>query len=242
MCRRAFPCGTTTTSFVPAAEPGASSVRESDMRWLVIVLVASAALSSACASRTASTAQARAASKASSVAKAPPAPQAVSARITRYSGDEITKMTLCVGLADTAMTVADQKLRGRPLQDVKASYASKANAQVTVPLVEKVYGDTFRLPSDYSVDFFKECAHNMANVAPQRVSLAAYCMQNGMIAGVAQTYRDAGLPKERAYQRFARFEGDTPKSIIDSVYARSVTRSEAMLDTWHACMAPLTSN
>jgi hypothetical protein len=188
------------------------------MRQLLIVLAAAVWVSAGCAPKT-------------------PAPSSV--RPPPYTADEKSRMTFCVGVADVAMAIADDKRMGRPITEVKALYAGKPNAELTVPLVDKVYGEAITNPWDYAVSFFKECALAMANVSSNRVDFASSCMQNGMIASVAQAYRDSGAPKEQAYERFARFDGPTPRAIIDDVYARPSTRSQVVLDAWNRCMMPI---
>jgi hypothetical protein len=151
-------------------------------------------------------------------------------------------MTTCFGMSDTAMYIADQKLRGVPIDKVKQFYASRDHARLTVPLVEKVYGDPFTSAWDYTVAFFRECAHNMASVPRDRVGMASYCLQNGMIAGIAQTYRASGAPKANAYAYFAKFESETPRAIVDRVYAGSKGRAETKLDEWNSCMSLISAH
>src|SRR5262249_19585043 len=99
--------------------------------------------------------------------------------------------------------------------------------------------DSFKSPWDYTVGFFEECAANVAEVPETRVGLASYCLQNGMIASVAETYHEKGVPKEAVYQQLAAFRGPTPKQVIDTVYAESKDRAAASLGAWNTCMAPI---
>jgi hypothetical protein len=191
------------------------------MRILATILAGALSLCAGCAANAPST------------PSAPPAPKAM------YSAAEKTKLTPCVGMTDIAWSVAERKLRGEKIDQVKALYAPRPNSKLTLALVDKVYGESFRYSWDYAVSFFNECALEMASVPSDRARLAAYCMQNGMIASVAQTYRASGLPKEKAYERFAQFQGDTPRKIIDGVYAQSKSRAESEMETWQSCMAPI---
>jgi hypothetical protein len=159
-----------------------------------------------------------------------------------YSAREKTRMMLCVGLTDNAFSIADAKLAGRAAADLKTEYASRPEARLTVPLVDKVYADSFSHSWDYAVAFFKECALNLAEVPDTRAGLAAYCMQNSMIASIAYNSRNAGAPREQTYKLFAQFPSEASRKIIDQVYEQSKSRPEEMVDTWTACMAPLTGD
>jgi hypothetical protein len=156
-----------------------------------------------------------------------------------YTAQERTKLTYCVGLADTALAVATRKQKGVPAAEVKANYAGKPQAAIVAPLVDKVYGDQFKSPWDYTVGFFKQCGANVADVPETRVGLASYCLQRAMIAGVAETYREKGTPKEAVYQTFAGFKGEATHEVIDTVYAEPKDRAAASLGAWNTCMAPI---
>jgi hypothetical protein len=156
-----------------------------------------------------------------------------------YTAREQKSLTYCMALSDTAMAVATRKVKGAPMEQVKANYASKPQAAVTVPLVDKVYAETFKSPWDYTVGFFKECGANVAEVPETRVGLASYCLQRGMIASVAETCRETGAPKEAVYKQFAGFTGPATKEVIDTVYAESKDRAAASLGAWNSCMAPI---
>jgi hypothetical protein len=165
-----------------------------------------------------------------------PQPQKSAAPYTRA---EKTQLTACIGLTDTARAIAQRKLTQEPIEIVKAYYATQPNAGLTVPTVDKVYADTFTHWWDYTVSFFRECAENLAGVAGTRGDLAAYCMQNGMIAGIAQEFRAAGKPKPDAYSQFQGM-GTTPREIVDRVYGKSASRAEEQLAEWNNCMDPIT--
>jgi len=156
-----------------------------------------------------------------------------------YSAREKAKLTYCVGLADTALAVASRKLSGSPAAQVKSLYAGKPQAAVTVPLVDKVYADHFMSSWDYAVSFFEDCAANVAEVPRPRVGMASYCLQRGMIAGVAESYKESGTPKEVVYRQFSALAGQTTRSVIDTVYAERKSRPEASVAAWDGCMAPI---
>jgi hypothetical protein len=156
-----------------------------------------------------------------------------------YTAREQKSLTYCMALSDTALAVATRKVKGAPMAQVKANYAAKPQAAVTVPLVDKVYADSFKSPWDYTVGFFKECGANVAEVPETRVGLASYCLQRGMIASVAHTYKETGAPKETVYEKLAAFKGGTTQQVIDTVYAESKDRAGASLGAWNTCMAPI---
>jgi hypothetical protein len=146
-----------------------------------------------------------------------------------------------MSMTDNAMTIATYKMAGRSMAEVKALYETGPQSTVLQSLVDKIYGENVSNTWDYTVSFYMECAVNMANIQAPRSNMAAYCMQNVMIATMAHTLREAKIPKETAYQRFDRM-GATPRRIIDEVYGQSSTRTEIAMRTWSSCMAPLTAH
>ncbi len=177
-------------------------------------------------------------------ASTPPlAPKEAPARVrapATYSASEASRLMLCMSMTDNAMTIATYKMAGKPIDAVKARYKQGPQATVTEALVDKVYGENVSNAWDYSVNFYKECAANMANMQAPRSDMATYCMQNVMIATTAYSLKEAGVPKEASYSRFDKM-GNTPRRIVDDVYGQqSGTRTDAAMKTWNACMAPLT--
>lgn len=159
-----------------------------------------------------------------------------------YTRQEHNKMTLCIGFSDTARYVASKKLEGTPIAQMKSFYASKENSRMNLATVEKVYGEKFTSVWDYSVSFFNECALNVASVPTSRVKMAAYCMQNSLIADVAYSYKSSGAPRENAYAYFAKFNSKTPDMIVDRVYTSTRSRPEIKLDEWNSCMAVISES
>lgn len=158
-----------------------------------------------------------------------------------YTKQEYNKLTFCVGMSDTAMYVATNKLRDVPEQEMAKFYAARDNSRLNLATVEKVYGATFTSAWDYTVAFFNECAQNLANVPSSRVNMAEYCMQRGLIADFAYGFKTTGAPKERAYAYFAKFPEKTTHEIIDRVYTSSMTRPETKLDAWNTCMSAISA-
>lgn len=180
-----------------------------------------------------------AASPSAAPAKAAPLPAATQAPI-RYSANEGARLALCMSMADNAMTIANYKLAGRPIEEVKEEYRGRPAPALTGPLVDKVYGDHVSNAWDYTVAFYRDCAANIANVRPPRSDTATYCMQNVMIATMAYNLKAAGTPKETAYKQFAAM-GATPRKIVDDVYGQSAPRTDVATRTWNSCMNPFTS-
>jgi hypothetical protein len=174
----------------------------------------------------------------------PLAPKEAPARVRTpapYSASEASRLMLCMSMTDNAMTIATYKVAGKPIDEVKALYKRGPQPTVTEALVDKVYGENTSNTWDYTVGFYKECAVNMVNMQAPRSDMAAYCMQNVMIATTAYGQKEARLPKETAYKRFAAM-GDTPRRIVDNVYEQSGTRTETAMKTWNSCMASLTAH
>jgi hypothetical protein len=156
-----------------------------------------------------------------------------------YTAKEREKLTFCIGLSETARRVAAERLRGSPIEDVKKFYEGKPNARLNLATVDKVFGENVSTAWDYAVGFFGECAREMADVSPERVKLASYCMQNQLMAEVAYQYKASGKPKEQAYAHFVQFKSSTPKSIVDLVYASAKERVAVRMEVWNTCMAEL---
>lgn len=159
-----------------------------------------------------------------------------------YTKQEYLQLTYCIGLSDTAWYIALNKLKGEPIDKMKEFYNAKDNSRQNLATVNKVYGEKFTSAWDYTVSFFKECASNLANVPSVRVNLAAYCMQNSLMADVAYSYKSYGEPKEKAYAYFAPFKNQTPNSIVDKVYAGSQNRIDTKLGTWNSCMSEISES
>jgi hypothetical protein len=156
-----------------------------------------------------------------------------------YTKNEASRLAFCAALTGNAKYIVEQKRRGRPAEEVKKTMQANSAANLLVPLVDKVYGDTVKSPWDYAGDFFDECAQNMASVPPARVGMANFCMYNSLISATARQARDAGVPKEQAYRQVP-FKGKTPESLIDEVYAREKGSGPTQLAAFNDCIAVLT--
>ncbi|MDB5976086.1 MAG: hypothetical protein JWR07_2846 [Nevskia sp.] len=166
-------------------------------------------------------------------------PAQAAASVPHYSAQERGSLYGCSALTDSAMIIAEMKQKGAPIQDVKAVFADRPNAQLTLATVDRVYDDKVGNVWDYAVTFFGDCATRVSRVPRDRSGPAGFCMLNSMIAANAQASKMAGVPIEKVDQYFSRFPGELPKSIIAGVYARSQTRAEAHAEAWNACMAPI---
>jgi hypothetical protein len=158
------------------------------------------------------------------------------------SVEETKWLTYCVGLTDTAWSVANRKIAGEKREQVEAYYAGLPDKDFGVAprklvgaTIDKVYGEGFSHTWDYSVAFFGECAANLAHVPAARLRLGSYCMQNAMLSGIAEQFRENGASKEQAYQGMP-IKGDTPNSLVDKVYAEKRTRAVAIMDGWNGCV------
>ena len=159
--------------------------------------------------------------------------------VPHYSAQERASLYGCSALTDSAMIIAEMKQKGAPIQDVKAFFADRPNAQLTLATVDRVYDDKIGNVWDYAVVFFGDCATRVSQVPRDRSGPAGFCMLNSMIAANAQASKTAGVPIEKVDQYFSRFPGELPKAIIARVYAQSQTRAQAHAEAWNACMAPI---
>jgi hypothetical protein len=157
-----------------------------------------------------------------------------------YSSQEYRQMTVCVGMADTVYYVATQKLAKAPKQDMANFYTSKPHAQLNLAIVERVYKDDLKDAWLYTAEtFFPDCALNMAGVSAARVRLAGHCIHQTIIAGQAYSLKSANATKEEGYAFFAKLRGDTPRKIVDRVYASTEDSGTIKLGVWKSCMADL---
>jgi hypothetical protein len=155
-----------------------------------------------------------------------------------YSKDEAGSLSLCQSMSDNAWTIASRKLAGRSAEDVKIEYRGRPASELTIPMIDKVYEDQFSNSWDYVVSFYRECALNMADLPEKRSDMAAYCMQNSMIASIAKEFKSGNAPREKAYQYFEKMP-NSAKMIVDEVYAQSQTRNEIVRSVWQSCMDPI---
>ena len=159
-----------------------------------------------------------------------------------YSAKEYSKMTYCIGMSDTAMFVANKKLRHMKMDYLIDFYSKKKNSRLNIATVKKVYSENFKNSWDYTVKFFNECALNLAGVTAKRVNFASYCAQNTLIAHTAYNNKKSRRSKENTYKIFEKFNSKAPNKIIDQVYSSSKSRAEIKLDVWNNCMRKISKN
>ena len=168
----------------------------------------------------------------------PPPPKAPLA--PKYTAKEKSNMTMCVGMTDTARMAADAKSKGVSAQELKDRRTSGPMLELYNMTIDKVFQDKFTLPFDYAISFFDDCALNIANVPKDRVKFANYCNVNSMLAGRAHEYKKSGMSKEKVYEAFAQFGSETPRRIVDQVYAGSNNRAASAMNEWNSCIGPIT--
>jgi len=159
-----------------------------------------------------------------------------------YTHDESIALLMCAGLADTAGSIAQQKLDNVPLEEVKSRYASLPDASVAkmgAATADKVYAETVTSWWTYEVSFFEECALNLAGVPAGRVGPANRCLQDNMVADEAYGFKSLHTPKAEALAYLARFgiKGPIPEAIVGGVYATEKERPQIKLELWNLCMS-----
>ncbi|QGX41029.1 hypothetical protein [Permianibacter aggregans] len=158
-----------------------------------------------------------------------------------YTANEASRLSFCFSLTGNAYTVARRKAAGESEESVRNSYSAASTAKLLVPVVEKVFEDSFSNSFDYAVSFFTECAQNVANVAQERSKDAAYCTMNGLIAARALEDKEAGRSKEEAYKFGAQFNSKTPTMIVDEIYQSNKPRTKPVLSVWNECIGPMSA-
>jgi len=166
-----------------------------------------------------------------------PGPSAPAAAL--YSAKERASLFGCSALTDSAMIIAEMKRKGMPIAEVKAYFADRPNAQLTLATADQVYDAHIDNVWDYATKFFGDCAAQVSGVPHERSGPASFCMLDSMIATTAQASQEAGVPIEKVDQYFAGFPGDRPRAIIAGVYAQAQTRAVAHAEAWNACMGPI---
>lgn len=144
----------------------------------------------------------------------------------------------CVALGETVWAIADQKLKGVRLDDLKKQYDSQPDSPTKtaiLKIVDRVYSESFVGAGLYSTRYFDGCALKKPDVTPQHLGVANSCLRNAYIASTASTLKKSGASSDKAYEPFAEFDGTKASTIIDKVY-RSSDPGEAGQAEWKACV------
>lgn len=144
----------------------------------------------------------------------------------------------CVALGETVWTIADGKLKGVQLEDVKKPYDSQPDSPTKTAIlhiVDRVYADTFVTPYAYSLRYFDQCAQKRSDASPEHLGVANSCLRNAYIAATASISKKKGTSSDKAYEPFAEFDGTMASTIIDKVY-RSSEPGETGVTEWKACV------
>lgn len=156
-----------------------------------------------------------------------------------YSEKDYSGLTHCLGLSYSARRVADYKLKGTSISDVKKTISkdtTRKSRKLISELIDVVYTEKFKSSWKYSIGFFKKCSNKVALVSDPRVKHAVFCVFNSYISDAAYSFKVQGKDKEKAYKYFSKFKGKTPNAIIDKVYEKVESRRSARLIPWRGCM------
>ena len=158
-----------------------------------------------------------------------------------YTAAEQQRLGFCVSLSVNAYVIAGYKVHGDPKEVPKKLFATNPSANVLLPLVDTVYGDTVTDAWSYAGAFYRDCAEQLAKFAPERVGDTEPCMYSAVIAATARTARAAGTPKEKVYAVYAQ-QGSEASRIIDSIYAPPTVPADGTeMQVFSSCMVPLTA-
>jgi hypothetical protein len=168
---------------------------------------------------------------------AAPTPAPAAASNPAYTPTEAKGLGYCLWLSSAAYAIAGYKLHGDPASTPKKFYLDDPRSDTLEKLVDTVYVDDVKDAWDYAGDFYRDCAENVAQVAPERSGPSGICMHATLIAATARTAREAGTPKEKLYTLYAS-KGPMARQIIDGIYApKAVPAQGTELQTWSDCMA-----
>lgn len=151
---------------------------------------------------------------------------------------EFAAMPPCVELGEAVWAIANQKLKGVRLEDLKNKYNSQPDTKskaTALKVVDRVYADKFVGAGFYATRYLDQCAQTQANVTPNRMGVANSCLDNAYIAATASSFKTSGASSDKAYEPFAEFEGTKAGSIVDRVY-RTSDSGDAGVAEWKACV------
>ena len=167
----------------------------------------------------------------------PPAVQSIPP-LGGLTDKEFAAMPPCVALAVTVRVIAEHKLQGARLEDVKKQYESLPDPKskaFMLSVVDNVYADK-SAPGFYSIRYLDSCAQQKAEVAPNRMGVGNSCLKNAYIAAKASAFKKSGASAEKAYEPFAEIYGTQASSIVDKVYRSSDSSEDAGVAEWKACV------
>jgi hypothetical protein len=130
------------------------------------------------------------------------------------------------------------KLAGKSIEQIRSTYSRHPDQTLIQAEIDEVFGRTYTNSWDFTVEFFRECAVNIAGVPAGDTDTGAYCFQNAMLSGLAQEHQAAGKSKAQAIESLP-IKGSTPTLLVSQVYAAKRTRAEAMMNAWEICMKPM---
>lgn len=161
-----------------------------------------------------------------------------------YTKDENTKLTYCMGIADTVMSIAHLRKNNKTKQEVSDYYLNLdvwENKKLLQAMIDRTYNAEIKNAWDYTINTFRDCGVQLAGLDVKHVEPAGYCMQTVLITSTAFAFKKINAPKEEAYKKFSKF-GNTEviHGYIDSVYNASGNRGDALSSAWKKCMAPIT--
>ncbi|HXE36288.1 MAG TPA: hypothetical protein VN087_20405 [Verrucomicrobiae bacterium] len=167
---------------------------------------------------------------------APPPPVQSIPPLGGLTDKEFAAMPPCVALAVSVWGIAENKQQGVRPEDVKKPYESQPDAAFMSGIADKVYADKFAVPGLYSLRYLDSCAHQKADVAPNRMGVANSCLTHAYISAKASAFKKNGASSDKAYEAFAEIYGTTAGTIVDKVY-RSPDSNEGLgVAEWKTCV------
>ena len=158
-----------------------------------------------------------------------------------FSGRESAVLFYCAGLADSAKTIAEQKLQGATATEIRRPPNQDASMkEMHEAMVAKVYEDSFASARGYAVDFFGDCAHEVAKVSGEQARFGVSCYQDAQLALDTVDLRIQGHSKRGIIKQFSAMKGERSWKVIDKAWAAKKSRSDAASDAWKQCMKPVT--
>jgi hypothetical protein len=155
---------------------------------------------------------------------------------TKAEGDVLTP---CFVASIKVVDIADAKSRGVDINTMK-SHGPKDDYD-GLALVDRVYHDQFDDPWMYSINDYRGCASNHADLSNAAVFVSQLCVIDGYTANFAYHAKTSGWKKDQVFAQLKAFE-KTPEStariqaVVDGVYASNASLGADVVGAWGRCM------
>lgn len=153
-----------------------------------------------------------------------------------YSADEITRLSNCAARARQAEVLAQEKINGKSIDEVKAAHAQDATFADSPALIDQVFGATFFSKNDFAMKVFNSCTREN-NIADDRANRAAFCMTGQFFAEYIWKAKQQGSSEKDVRRQLADSANKAVPLITREIYkhdAESLDSARSRL--WNDCI------